>query len=282
MAGGVNNYQYAPNPVGWIDPLGLNKKSGCDCENISNDIVNRERAGSANKTDPMHKFNDIVDNYAGDASKFEIPTKGPGGTVVRTSELSQIEGSLNGKEGVFEWVVDQGKVTHRRFIPGGKLQDTPIKCQGNEVMSVLDILQEKNLLSWSVLLFGLERGWVDVEQVIEYALNYLSMHPFEYHEDISILAGAAKDNREEILGILSKLAGDFSFERVKDIWRLAFLSELYFSHLGDEEKIYKLQEVYADFDYPQDMEGCSIYSNVSIDPLIALKKVIDDLLDKLG
>ena len=23
LAGGINNYQYAPNPVGWIDPLGL-------------------------------------------------------------------------------------------------------------------------------------------------------------------------------------------------------------------------------------------------------------------
>ena len=26
LAGGVNNYQYAPNPVGWIDPLGLSGK----------------------------------------------------------------------------------------------------------------------------------------------------------------------------------------------------------------------------------------------------------------
>ncbi|WP_456305380.1 hypothetical protein [Aeromonas sanarellii] len=23
MAGGLNNYQYAPNPIGWVDPLGL-------------------------------------------------------------------------------------------------------------------------------------------------------------------------------------------------------------------------------------------------------------------
>ena len=25
LLGGVNNYQYAPNPVGWVDPLGLEK-----------------------------------------------------------------------------------------------------------------------------------------------------------------------------------------------------------------------------------------------------------------
>jgi len=28
LAGGTNNYQYAPNPVGWIDPFGLSCKEG--------------------------------------------------------------------------------------------------------------------------------------------------------------------------------------------------------------------------------------------------------------
>jgi hypothetical protein len=65
------------------------------------------------------------DNYAGDATKFVIPTKGPGGVVIRESELSQIEGSNNGVEGVFEWIVDEGDVTHRRFIPGGKVTGFP-------------------------------------------------------------------------------------------------------------------------------------------------------------
>ncbi|MEK7890836.1 hypothetical protein AAB992_27375, partial [Burkholderia contaminans] len=29
--GGLNGYQYAPNPVGWIDPLGLQRKQKCPC-----------------------------------------------------------------------------------------------------------------------------------------------------------------------------------------------------------------------------------------------------------
>lgn len=92
---------------------------------IDNSVLGKPRIGSANKTDPTHRFNDIIDNYAGYASKFDIPTKGPGGEVVRTSELRQIEGSLNGKDGVFEWIIDQGNVTHRRFIPGGKVTGFP-------------------------------------------------------------------------------------------------------------------------------------------------------------
>lgn len=92
---------------------------------IENDILGKQRTGSAKKTDPMHSFNDLIDNYAGDAQTFEIPTKGPGGITIRTSRLYQIEGSLNGKDGIFEWIVDQDRVTHRRFIPGGKITGFP-------------------------------------------------------------------------------------------------------------------------------------------------------------
>ncbi|MGL1933181.1 MAG: hypothetical protein OCC45_15710 [Desulfotalea sp.] len=31
----------------------------------------------------------------------------------------------NVKGGAFEWIVDQGNVSHRRFIPGGKLTGFP-------------------------------------------------------------------------------------------------------------------------------------------------------------
>ncbi|WP_312271803.1 RHS repeat-associated core domain-containing protein, partial [Pseudomonas sp.] len=37
LAGGLNNYQYVPNPTGWVDPLGLNNCPGnksCEQENV--------------------------------------------------------------------------------------------------------------------------------------------------------------------------------------------------------------------------------------------------------
>ncbi|CAK6716868.1 hypothetical protein HORM4_960010 [Vibrio harveyi] len=102
------------------------KSQGCATKRIDNSVIGKPRTGSANKVpDGQHGFNDIIDNYAGDAAKFDIPTKGPGGKVVRTSELRQIQGSNNGTDGVFEWIVDQGKVTHRRFIPGGTVTGLP-------------------------------------------------------------------------------------------------------------------------------------------------------------
>ncbi len=97
-------------------------KGGTEIENA---ILGRVRAGSATKMDPQHLFPDMVDNYVGDAAKFSIPTKGTGGAVVRQSELYQVEGGLNDKQGVFEWIVDQGQVTHRRFIPNGWVTGFP-------------------------------------------------------------------------------------------------------------------------------------------------------------
>ena len=67
-----------------------------------------------------HGFNDIIDNYAGQAKKT---------TLSNGASLYQIEGSMNGTVGRFEWIVDPklGGVSHRMFIPNGKITGVPTK-----------------------------------------------------------------------------------------------------------------------------------------------------------
>jgi len=67
-----------------------------------------------------HGFNDIVDNYAGYATKTNLNN---GAT------LYQLEGSLNGVAGRFEWIVDPklGGVSHRMFVSDGKINGVPSK-----------------------------------------------------------------------------------------------------------------------------------------------------------
>jgi RHS repeat-associated protein len=94
-------------------------------------VVGLERTGSALKVDPHHSFHEFIDNFAGDGSRFSIPTAGPGGTVSRYSDLYQLEGTnVDGAHGVFEWIVDRGVVTHRRFIAGGKVCGYPNQKPG--------------------------------------------------------------------------------------------------------------------------------------------------------
>ena len=103
-------------------------KAGNSIE-INNPVLNNIRTGSALKKDELHAFNNIIDNYAGQATKFSLK----GGDGIERS-LYQVEGSLNGKSGVFEWIVDPNPakgVVHRRFIENvpvtGKPNATPAK-----------------------------------------------------------------------------------------------------------------------------------------------------------
>jgi RHS repeat-associated protein len=82
-----------------------------------------ERVGSGLKGDLFHRsVSWVVDNPA--AQKFAI-TGGDG--VAR--DLYQLPGELNGKPGVYEWIVDRSGsepvITHQRFIPGGSLTGGP-------------------------------------------------------------------------------------------------------------------------------------------------------------
>jgi Possible hemagglutinin (DUF637) len=105
---------------------------------ISHPVLDNPRIGSALKKDlekpiydktgkivkefpataKSHGFNDIIDNYAGKASKFDLDN----GKAI----LYQIEGFNNGKVGRFEWIVQDSKVTHRMFIEGGSVNGLPV------------------------------------------------------------------------------------------------------------------------------------------------------------
>ena len=92
---------------------------------ILNTVNTGQRTSSAaykslNVDDAQHFFSDIIDNYASEATQFSIK----GGDDI-TRNLFQIEGSLNGNSGIFEWIVDGANVTHRRFIPNGVVNGMP-------------------------------------------------------------------------------------------------------------------------------------------------------------
>ncbi|WP_193352499.1 phosphoserine aminotransferase [Heyndrickxia coagulans] len=113
-------------------------------KNISHPVLDNTRFGSAlKKPDGQHGFNDIIDNYAQFADEFEFV----GGDRVKR-KLYQIEGGIKyydykdvynkelrikeritivkDQNGIFEWIVDPYKgVTHRRFIPNGKITGFP-------------------------------------------------------------------------------------------------------------------------------------------------------------
>jgi hypothetical protein len=83
-----------------------------------------ERTGSAlTNSDPFHRsVSWVVDNPA--AQRFGI--KGGDGIA---RDLYQLPGEVNGKSGVFEWIIDRSGtnpvINHQRFIPGGSITGYP-------------------------------------------------------------------------------------------------------------------------------------------------------------
>ena len=109
---------------------------------IHNPVIDSPRIGSALKIDDIkpitqvnpitgkveiirefpgvpraHGFTDLVDNYVGIATE----------TSLGNATLYQVEGSLNGVPGRFEWIIQDGYVTHRMFIQNGIVNGVPIK-----------------------------------------------------------------------------------------------------------------------------------------------------------
>ncbi len=124
---GVADVQAEMAKIDFSQPVASDGAGGLNfTQNVENSVNLGTRTGSAaykslSATDEQHFFSNIIDNYATYAQKFSI--KG-GDKIVR--DLFQIEGSLNGKSGIFEWMVENGSdVSHRRFIPGGKVTGTP-------------------------------------------------------------------------------------------------------------------------------------------------------------
>ncbi|MEI5993269.1 T7SS effector LXG polymorphic toxin [Candidatus Enterococcus mansonii] len=145
MAKGVVNVGKVKNAT----PRNAGKKAGGANQKVISElespVLDGQRVGSGAKVDDVkpiwgkdskgkpviekefphvpkeHGFPDIVDNYPSGANEF--PLVGGDGVNRR---FFQIEGSHNGKTGVFEWIIEpNGNISHRRFIDGGVLTGKP-------------------------------------------------------------------------------------------------------------------------------------------------------------
>jgi RHS repeat-associated protein len=108
---------FVPPPVtfGTMSMVGGGLLEGCP---RPNPIQGLPRTGSALKTDLYHGFPTAVDGFASFATSTQLES---GAT------LYQLEGSVNGVDGRFEWIVQNGNVTHRMFVPGGTINGVPIQ-----------------------------------------------------------------------------------------------------------------------------------------------------------
>ncbi|WP_330924938.1 DUF2247 family protein [Candidatus Sororendozoicomonas aggregata] len=146
-------------------------------------------------------------------------------------------------------------------------------------MTPIEILRKLDLLCWSVIFFGFRKGWVSRKDLSGYALYLLNNGSND--EGVALIASAENLEDEELLSLISS-----QIETVDDAldiekWRLANLIQISELNANEQMKVNRLQEVYANFGYPEDMASCSIYSQDKVDPLVAMMEVIAQLRVKL-
>jgi hypothetical protein len=155
-------------------------------------------------------------------------------------------------------------------------------------MPAFDVMKQANLLNWHTLLVGLERGWCKKENLIAYAETCLMQTGGEIDCDLVTIASGEEISEDELVSIgghfLETQGQSMSpKEKIESMekWRFAHLAWLLQCRVSNEEKISMLQELYAQFGFPDDMASCSIYNSNGVDPLVAAKHVVESLSRKL-
>ncbi|MCK0473701.1 DUF2247 family protein [Halalkalibacter sp. APA_J-10(15)] len=126
-----------------------------------------------------------------------------------------------------------------------------------------DTFKEMNIsCGWYTLYVGLNLGLISESDIMNYAIDYLSKYPNSENHNIIQLAWGDETNYWEILINIVKESSNSDLSTDSDTWqlekrkwRLVILVDLQKKYLDNyEELLNKVAKVYADMDYPVDME----------------------------
>ena len=106
----------------FLTPTGIDKGAVEVEASLAERILAADRSGSGQKSDILHRAASFLSKEQLEAGA-SFTLKGGDGV---TRELLQTPGGMNGKPGIFEYILDPTKgVTHQRFISGGKITGAP-------------------------------------------------------------------------------------------------------------------------------------------------------------
>ncbi|WP_413623810.1 DUF2247 family protein [Luteibacter sp. Lutesp34] len=112
-------------------------------------------------------------------------------------------------------------------------------------------------MSWCELAYGLDRGFVSSRDVVDYAINSLSIDSPDAHYELAGLDGADPNDVKDLLARLRK--SEKSEERMRSIWIYLTLLWVYRNQDRYSDVLQVAERLYADFDYPECMASIIRY-----------------------
>ncbi|OPB22265.1 type IV secretion protein Rhs, partial [Pseudomonas fluorescens] len=150
LAGGINSYQYVPNPTGWVDPLGLSCKTG-DCPGSKGNLTKKTASGVL--TTHENAGGHLIKKHVGRtdeqlAARFESEPHLPASSTFKTLEEA-------------ETIVSKSLATHQQeiieFLSGTK-DKLLIKDSANEIVGVSMLSGTKKSIPVYNLLLVIKRA----------------------------------------------------------------------------------------------------------------------------
>ena len=120
--------------------------------------------------------------------------------------------------------------------------------------------------TWNDIYFGVRNKFLDLESVREYAIRCLESNN-DYSEEITELAWP-NDDILNVIEIIEKIL-DKEHDKQSKVtsikWQYCIIKSLLNERLSFEELSSKLDVIYADFNYPEDMEEFISYMPIKDD-----------------
>jgi hypothetical protein len=130
-------------------------------------------------------------------------------------------------------------------------------------MSVSSILSSEGLLDWPTALVGVRRGWMTPTDVSDLAVARVIHEDATVDSDIAELTRAAAlplSDVEDRLVSLAEGCPVVEEETAVRRWLLAALIDVDRAALGKEATLARLQDLYAEFGFPEELRYVSPYN----------------------
>lgn len=109
--------------------------------------------------------------------------------------------------------------------------------------------------TWQELKYGLQKELIFPQDIIDFAINTLSESTLNFDVVLQLSIKNSDEEIEKELNFLCQSEFQESEEKISNKWRYVILENLYNKNNQINNVQEKLDMLYADFDYPKDMEG---------------------------
>lgn len=134
-------------------------------------------------------------------------------------------------------------------------------------MYTIDFNKYLEFLSWDVVYWGIKNDIISAESAVEYANKLIATYLDKDDPlliELFILENVCKD---EVLSLINKRVSPSASKECESLRTLRYiiLDGIKHSTKNDKDVIIELENIYADFDYPQDMNPFIGYMPVEND-----------------